>query len=491
MEIFLLLLRLALAALFGVAGIAKIFDPEGSKKAFTDFGVPTSLVRPAAFLLPVFELAVAGTLLFVPSSWFGAIGASVLLLIFTAGMLYQMSKGNAPDCHCFGQIHSEPVGVSSIVRNMVMLVPAVILVFQGRARQGLDIVRSDQDILFTAVGLSVIVSLLAAVMFLKSVSEQQKQIMRRIELMELIGRESTDVEREDIGHPREGLPLGALVPDFELPDLDGKTVSLKDIKADKKPVVFFFVAPTCTPCRALLPQFEEWQRDLADKVKFVFISNRSAKDNRAKFDGDTEKLMLLQKDREVAELFRAKWTPMAVLMDTKGRIASFTGAGDLGLRELMEKVGEEGSIDEFTYLTGSNEHRHSAIRIGENVPEISVTDINGNGFDSSQFKGKETLVAFWSPTCKYCEAMMDDIKAWDKTRNGTEPNLVIFADGEKDEHLKLGLKAPMIVDEDREIGEKFGQFGTPSAILVDENGKFISETAIGAEDIWSLIGKRK
>ncbi len=491
MEIFLLLLRLALAALFGVAGIAKIFDPEGSKKAFTDFGVPASLVRPAAFLLPLVELAVAAMLLFVPSSWFGAIGAAALLLIFTGGMLYQMAKGNAPDCHCFGQIHSEPVGVSSIVRNLVMLIPAVILLIQGRGRQGLDIIRSDQDILFVTVGLAVIVLLFAAVLFLKSVSEQQKQIMRRIELMELIGREPGDVEREDIGHPREGLLLGALAPDFRLPDLDGKMVSLEDIKADNKPVVFFFVAPTCAPCRALLPQFEEWQRELADKVKFVFINRGSAKDNRAKFGGDTEKLILLQKDREVAELFRAKWTPMAVLMDTKGRIASFTGAGDLGLRELMEKVKDASSLDEFTYFTAAADHRHAALRIGESVPEISVTDIHDNVFDSSYFKGKETLVAFWSPACKFCRAMMDDIKDWDKTRNGTEPNLVIFAEGEKEEHLKHGLKAPMIVDEGGAIGDQFGRFGTPSAILIDENGKFISETAVGAPDIWSLIGKRK
>jgi len=491
MEIFLLLLRLALAAVFGIAGIAKIFDPQGAKKAFADFGVPASLVRPVAFLLPLFELAVAGTVLFVPSSWFGAIGATALLLIFTAGMLYQISKGNAPNCHCFGQIHSEPIGISSIVRNLVILVPAMILVIQGQGRQGLDIIKTEQDVLFLAIGLAVIVLLLAAVLFLKSISEQQKQIMRRIELMELIGREGGEVEREDIGHPREGLPLGALVPDFELPDLDGKTVSLKDIKADKKPVVFIFVAPTCTPCRALLPQFEEWQRELSEKVKFVYVSNRTAKDNRAKFGGDTDKLFLLQKDREVADLFRAKWTPMAVLMDTKGRIASFTGAGDLGLRELMEKISAESSMDEFTYFTANKDHRHAKLRIGESVPEISVVDINGNDFDSSHFKGKETLVAFWSPTCAFCEPMMDEIKEWDKTRNGSEPNLVIFADGVKDEHLKLGLKAPMIVDEGQDIGDMFGQFGTPSAILVDENGKFISETAIGAEDIWSLIGKRK
>lgn len=491
MEIFLLLLRLGLAAVFGVAGIAKIFDPEGSKKAFTDFGVPTSLVGPVAFLLPLLELAVAGTLLFAPSSWFGAIGASALLLIFTVGMLYQMAKGNSPDCHCFGQIHSEPVGVSSIVRNLIILIPAVFLLMQGRMGQGLDIIRSDQDILFASVGIAVIVLLLAAVLFLKSVSEQQKQIMRRIELMELIGREPGDVEREDIGHPREGLPLGALVPDFELPDLDGKTVSLKDIKADGKPVVFFFVATTCAPCRALLPEFERWQRELSDRVKFVFISSLTANENRAKFGGDAEKLILLQKVREVAEMFRAKWTPMAVVMNTNGRIASYTAAGDLGLRELIEKVIETKSIDEFTYFTNAHEHRHAAIRIGESVPEISVTDINGSEFHSSQFNGKQTLITFWSPNCKYCKPLMVDIKAWDKTRNGTEPNLVIFSDGESDKHLRSGLKAPVIIDEGQDIGTSFGQFGTPSGILVDENGKFISETVIGAEDIWSLIGKRK
>ena len=33
--------------------------------------------------------------------------------------------------------------------------------------------------------------------------------------------------------------------------------------------------------------------------------------------------------------------------------------------------------------------------------------------------------------------------------------------------------------------------GTPSAVLINENGKIISEVAVGAEQIWTLIGKRK
>src|SRR6266567_8979682 len=128
MEVFLLILRFALATVFGVAGIAKLFDPAGSEKAFEEFGVPKPLVRPLAYLLPAAELLIAGSLLFVQSSWFGAVGAASLLLIFSAGMLYQMAKGNAPDCHCFGQIHSEPIGVPSVLRNVALLVLAIFLV---------------------------------------------------------------------------------------------------------------------------------------------------------------------------------------------------------------------------------------------------------------------------------------------------------------------------------------------------------------------------
>jgi hypothetical protein len=32
--------------------------------------------------------------------------------------------------------------------------------------------------------------------------------------------------------------------------------------------------------------------------------------------------------------------------------------------------------------------------------------------------------------------------------------------------------------------------GTPSAVLIDENGRIISETAIGAQNIWALVGRR-
>ena len=110
-------IRCLLAVVFIVAAIGKLLDVEGSRRALVEFGVPVRATRLGAVLLPFAELAVAILLLFVPTARWGALGALLLLLAFSAGVARAMSRGEAPDCHCFGQIHSEPAGRSTLIRN--------------------------------------------------------------------------------------------------------------------------------------------------------------------------------------------------------------------------------------------------------------------------------------------------------------------------------------------------------------------------------------
>lgn len=490
MDIFLLLLRLALAGVFGTAGIAKALDPDGSKRAFIDFGLPVSAAKILVYMLPAVEIAIAVMLFFPRTSWYAAIGGTALLLVFTSGMLYQLAKGKSPDCHCFGQIYSEPVGVSSIVRNIVIMAPAGLLAVQGPREQGPSIVNTNNDIFVLVLGLAIVTMLVISVIYLKTLLAQQTKLMRRIEILELTGGGDVPVEREDLSHPRDGLPLGALVPNFELPDLDGNSVSLEAIKSAGKAVLFMHVSPGCAPCQAMKDDLANWERDLADRVRFVFISSGTAAENRKKFAGVDGRIVLLEQDEDFFRIFRAKWTPMAVLMDAKGRIASFTAAGDFGIRELVGKIESAGSLDDFTYFVSAINPPPARVRIGESVPEFSATDINGNALNQTFFNGRPTLITFWSKGCQFCGPMMDEIREWDAKKNGTDPNLIIFGDGDREEHLALGLKSPMIIDEHQHFGVKLGQYGTPSGILIDENGRFVSETAIGAEDIWSLIGRK-
>src|SRR5438876_7735029 len=105
MDVLLLLARLLLAGVFLVAGLGKLADRGGSRQALIDFGVPAALASPLGILLPLAELAVAVALLLPRSAWWGAIGALTLLLLFIAGIGYNLTRGRTPDCHCFGQLH--------------------------------------------------------------------------------------------------------------------------------------------------------------------------------------------------------------------------------------------------------------------------------------------------------------------------------------------------------------------------------------------------
>ena len=164
-------------------------------------------------------------------------------------------------------------------------------------------------------------------------------------------------------------------------------------------------------------------------------------------------------------------------------------AGDTAIRELVRKISESDLDDEYAHFATMNGHV-DANKIGQPVPEFSMTDISGEPITSDYFNNKQTLVAFWSQTCPHCVSMAEDLKTWDKTRQQDEPGLIVFSDGDQEFLKSFDLDSPVVLDEGHKTSAGFGMFGTPSAVLVDENGKIVSETAIGAADIWSLIGKR-
>src|SRR5438477_12974220 len=139
MTLLLMLARLILSAVFLVAGLAKLADLSGSRQAMRGFGVPGKLADLFGLLLPLAELAVAITLVIPLTAWWGAIGALSLLLIFVAGIGYNLAQGRTPDCHCFGQLHSSPAGWSTLIRNLVLAGIAGVVVGFGRDTSGLGL----------------------------------------------------------------------------------------------------------------------------------------------------------------------------------------------------------------------------------------------------------------------------------------------------------------------------------------------------------------
>src|SRR5436305_2671304 len=124
-------LRVALAAVFLAAGIGKLLDLAGSRRALRDFGVPERVTGVAGVLLPATEIAVAVALIFRPSARWAAIAALLLLGAFILGIARALPRGEEPDCHCFGQIHSAPAGPLTLARNAVLAAFAVVILAYG------------------------------------------------------------------------------------------------------------------------------------------------------------------------------------------------------------------------------------------------------------------------------------------------------------------------------------------------------------------------
>ncbi|HMQ03383.1 MAG TPA: thioredoxin fold domain-containing protein [Pyrinomonadaceae bacterium] len=487
MDIALLAIRLILFGVFAVAGISKILDRKGSEKALADFGIPGNAVGFLVVILPIFELIVAAGLLLTSTSWFGAAGSLVLLLCFTGGMIVQMAKGRAPDCHCFGQLHSEPVGLKSLLRNVVLVLLAAILLGSGRNYQGMEIAASRDDLIQTASVLWLIAIAIVLLGYLVKLSRKQEKIEMRLSLIGPDPIEGSSVERNEAGDPSDGLPIGAPLPIHELIRLDETSVSVTDLLDSQKPKLFLFVGANCAPCEGLMPEIEEWEQELSGRLQFVFVSHGSIKENGEKF-GRMDRSVYIENDRALAMSVNAKWTPTALLVDAKGNIASHIAAGDVAIRRLIEQIKVRDLEQEFTYFLGMNGHRRP--NIGEAIPEFSLTDISGKEIKREDLIGRRTLIAFSSPTCGHCARLMKQIKDWEAIRNEGDPQMLIFTDGEAEQEQKLGLSTPMISDKDYRNASRFGMRGVPSAVLVDETGTIITEAAIGPDNIWALIGRK-
>ncbi len=488
MEILLFLIRLFLFGVFLLAGITKLLDLPGSEKAVKAFGTPEEFAKTFAIALPFAEIVFAVCFLFTGTAWVGAIGALILLLSFIGGMIWQISQGKAPECHCFGQLHSEPVGKKSLIRNIAFALLALILVGQGRNGQGMSLADTDAEMLRTIFLLLIFVVAVIVLYFVKKLSDQQNEIIKRLDIMDVISRDGATVEREDAGSPSDSLPIGAPFPDFSIMNGGGKIVTFDNILDRAKPSLFLFVGPNCNPCGALMPEVVEWQKEMSGRLNFVIVSNGTLDANIAKFGEETAASILFESKRELAEKVHAKWTPTAIFVSSDGYIASHPATGDTAIRNLIEKIRNEDLTREFVFFADRN-ITGKAPFIGKTVPEFSLEDLDGRTFTNNDFKGETTLAVLWSTDCPHCVRMMSEIQEWEKSRSADDPKMVIFSEGDKDFHKELGLELPVLLEKGNNTAIELGMFGTPSAVLIDEEGRIVTETAIGAGNIWALIGK--
>ena len=515
MDVALLTARLLLAAVFLVAGLAKLVDRSGSRSSLVNFGIPSRLAGPLGVLLPVAEVIVAIALIPTSTAWWGAIGTVTLLLLFIAGIGVNMARGKHPDCHCFGQLHSAPAGWATLGRNTALAAIAGFLLWQGRDDSGLSAVAWTGD-LSTAEWVGLIagfvgLALLAlGVWVVAHLIGQNGRFLVRLEALEaaraLGGEIPAPVAVPE--EPTRGLPVGTPAPGFSLPGLYGEKMTLDALRAAGRPVLAVFSNPGCGPCNDLLPDLGRWQREYADRLTIAVLTSDTAEANRAKATEHGITNVLLVKDRAVAEAYRSDGTPDALVIRPDGTIGSPLAPGADAIRALVARTvapsppalallptplphaGVNGNGHGRAHGNGAGTGAVAALPAlpqgSEPAPTLSFPDLDGRPLSVAGFPGHPTLVLFWNPGCGFCARMLDDLKAWEAAPPAGAPRLLVISTGTVEANRAMGLRSPVVLDPDFSAGRAFGATGTPSAVLVDAAGRIASPVTVGAPAVLAL-----
>jgi peroxiredoxin len=501
--------RLLLALVFIVAGLAKLADRPESRQAIIDFGLPRTLATPLGILLPLCELMVAAALIPTSTAWWGAIGALALLLLFVAGIGINLARGHKPDCHCFGQLHSSPAGWKTLGRNGALAAVAGFVVWEGRDDVGPSAVSwlgnlPTMQLVGLIAGLVVLALFAAQGWFLIHLLRQNGRLLVRLEALEERLGVGIAVPSQNGAQQAPGLPIGSQAPAFNLSGLYGERLTLESLRAPGKPVMLLFTDPNCGPCTAMLPEIGRWQEEHKENLTISLISRGGPEENRAKATEHGLQYVLLQEDWEVSEAYQAYGTPSAVLVQPDGTIGSPVSGGAEAIRSLLSyAVGERAQLPVLPAPQGepcpncgkvhptaghAQQVMPTGPKVGEPAPEIKLEDLESNTVELKDFKGEVTLVLFWNPGCGFCQQMLPDLKEWEANPPEGSPKLLVVSAGTEEANKEMGLRSPVVLDQPFEAGRAFGAAGTPSAVLVDEEGKIASEVAVGAPAVLELAG---
>ncbi|MGM9966918.1 thiol-disulfide oxidoreductase ResA [Rummeliibacillus sp. POC4] len=132
----------------------------------------------------------------------------------------------------------------------------------------------------------------------------------------------------------------------------------------------------------------------------------------------------------------------------------------------------------YTVYNTAHKDDVQLLKIGDNAPDFSLVDLNGETHKLSDYKGQGVLLNFWGTWCKPCKKEMPAINNQYKQFknqgvqilgiNIAQSNLEVssYAD-------KLGVEFPIAIDKTKSVMRAYNVDPLPTTVLIDKDGKIV------------------
>ena len=293
-----------------------------------------------------------------------------------------------------------------------------------------------------------------------------------------------------------GLAVGAEVPAFTLPDLDGRPVRLQDFRGRR--VLLVNWNPGCGFCARIAPELARRSADLrARGVELVLVARGGAGPNRALAEAHGLAAQVLVADdgsSAPADVFGGRGTPVAYLIDAAAKVAEPLAVGAVEVPALVRRLLEGGAGGGPRVGTRSLEHSRIArdgLKAGTPAPAFALPDLlGGPEVTLEAYRGRKVLLVFSDPDCGPCRSLAPRLAELHRAHPVNGPSVIMVGRGDPEanrrEAAEHGFDFPVVLQQAWELSRAYGIFATPVGFLIDERGAVARPVARGADAILAL-----
>jgi peroxiredoxin len=121
------------------------------------------------------------------------------------------------------------------------------------------------------------------------------------------------------------------------------------------------------------------------------------------------------------------------------------------------------------------------------APDFAVTDLSGQAVRLSALRGKVVVLNLWTTWCPPCREEMPSMqRLWTQFQDRDFQLLAVSEDEDGRRVVEpfvreLGLSFPVLLDPERQVGDRYGVWGYPETFVIDRNG-YVVERVVGPRD---------